>query len=302
MENSTPEVTSASATQEGLPSGDIGEQKTTEGSTDKASTKKEPEKKKFKAKVNGRDVEVDEDTLVKNWQKYEAADEKFRAAAEKEKKYGKYVDLEKALQNKDLSVLSKYVDPETIRQFSEKQLLEFLEYQGLTDEQKEHLETKRKLEEYENEKRQREADQERLLKEQTSAQAMQLIDEEIANTFNELGEKPTPAKIIRMAMHMSAGLSQKEPIFVSGKEALRRANVDLKNDLTGYLESVNEKELANILPKRVIDAIRRQSVEEATQAPFARSRSQENQNQSSGKIRATTDDFFKQLDQKYQRR
>lgn len=266
----------------------------------KQETPAATEKRKFKGKINGREVERSEEEIFKNWQKYEAADERFREASDKEKKYGKYEEFEKALQNKDLSVLFKYVDHDTIRQFSEKQLLEWLEYQGLSEEQKELLEAKKKLKEYDDEKtkaEQEEAEQQRLLANQ---QAIKLIDEEIANTFKELGEKPTPAKIIRMAMHMDAALAQKQ--FLSGKEAYRRASKDLSQDLTGYLETVDEKELANILPKRVIDAIRRQSIETA-QAPFARSSKQETQeHKSSGKIRATTDDFFKTLDQKYQRR
>lgn len=260
------------------------------------------EKRRFKAKVNGKEVEVDEDTLLRDFQKYQAADERFRAASEKEKKYGKYEEFEKALQNKDLSVLSKYVDPETIRQFSEKQLLEWLEYQGLSDEQKELLETKNKLKEFEDEKTQAEKAREEEQRLQINQQAVQLLDREIADTFTEIGVKPTPAIIMRMAMHMQAALSQKEPQFMSGKEAYRRASKDLSQDLTGYLESIPEKDIANILPKRVIDAIRKQSVENA-QAPFARNKTQDSQNNKPGeRIRTTTDDFFKQLDQKYQRR
>jgi hypothetical protein len=260
------------------------------------------EKRKFKAKVNGREVDVDEDTLLRDFQKYQSADERFRAASEKEKKYGKYEEFEKALQNKDLSILSKYVDPDTIRQFSEKQLLEWLEYQGLSDEQKELLETKNRLKEYEDEKTSKQKEYEEQQRLQVNQQAIQLLDKEIADTFTEIGQKPTPAIIMRMAMHMQAALSQKEPQFMSGKEAYRRASKDLSTDLTGYLESIPEKDIASILPKRVIDAIRKQSVENA-QAPFARNKTQETQEyKSTGKIRSTTDDFFKQLDQKYQRR
>lgn len=273
----------------------------TEGNT----TPKEPTEpvtRKLKGKVNGREVEVDEATLLRDWQKYQSADERFRAASEKEKKYGKYEEFERALQNKDLSILSKYVDPDTIRQFSEKQLLDYLEYQGLTDEQRELIETKNRLKEYEDEKsetkKQRE-EQERL---QVNGQAIQMLDKEIADTFRELGVKPTPAKIMRMAMHMEAALSQKEPVFMSGKEAYRRATKDINQDLNGYLESLDEKEIANVLPKKIIDAIRKQSIETA-QAPFARNRSQENTGRETGtKVRTTTDDFFKQLDNKYQRR
>lgn len=273
--------------------------------TDGNTTPKEPTEpvtRKLKGKVNGREVEVDEATLLRDWQKYQSADERFRAASEKEKKYGKYEEFERALQNKDLSILSKYVDPDTIRQFSEKQLLDYLEYQGLTDEQRELIETKNRLKEYEDEKsetkKQRE-EQERL---QVNGQAIQMLDKEIADTFRELGVKPTPAKIMRMAMHMEAALSQKEPVFMSGKEAYRRATKDINQDLNGYLESLDEKEIANVLPKKIIDAIRKQSIETA-QAPFARNRSQDNTGRETGtKVRTTTDDFFKQLDNKYQRR
>lgn len=273
-----------------------------DGVTTPAKEPTEPVVRKLKGKVNGREVEVDEATLLRDWQKYQSADERFRAASEKEKKYGKYEEFEIALQNKDLSILSKYVDPDTIRQFSEKQLLDYLEYQGLTDEQRELLETRNKLKEYEDEKsetkKQRE-EQERL---QVNSQAVQLLDREIADTFRELGVKPTPAKIMRMAMHMEAALSQKEPVFMSGKEAYRRATKDLSQDLNGYLESLDEKEIANVLPKKIIDAIRKHSIETA-QAPFARNRSQDSTSRETGtKVRTTTDDFFKQLDNKYQRR
>ena len=273
-----------------------------EGNTTPEKEPQEPVARKFKGKVNGREVEVDEATLLRDWQKYQSADERFRAASEKEKKYGKYEEFERALQNKDLSILSKYVDPDTIRQFSEKQLLDYLEYQGLSDEQRELLETRNKLKEYEDEKSKTEKQREEQERLQVNSQAVQLLDKEIADTFRELGVKPTPAKIMRMAMHMEAALSQKEPVFMSGKEAYRRATKDLSQDLNGYLESLDEKEIANVLPKKIIDAIRKHSIETA-QAPFARTRSQDNSSRETGtKVRTTTDDFFKQLDQKYQRR
>lgn len=270
--------------------------------TTEVSKDQKPDKRTFKGKVNGREVEVDEDTLVKNWQKYEAADERFRQAAEKEKRFGKYEEFEKALQNKDLSILSKYVDPDTIRQFSEKQLLEWLEYQGLSDEQKELLETKNRLKEYETKEEQRQREEEEQARLQVNSQAIKLLDQEIADTFTELKEKPTPAKIMRMAMHMHAALSQEKPVFMSGKEAYRRASADLKSDLTGYLESLDEKEIPNVLPKRVLDAIRKHSIETA-QAPFARRNTQESQpSQTTERVRASTDDYFKKLDEKYNRR
>lgn len=273
-----------------------------DGNTTPAKEPTEPVARKLKGKVNGREIEVDEATLLRDWQKYQAADEKFRAASEKEKKYGKYEEFERALQNKDLSILSKYVDPDTIRQFSEKQLLSYLEYEGMTDEQKELYETRNKLKEYEDEKSQTEKQREEQERLQINSQAVQLLDKEIADTFRELGVKPTPAKIMRMAMHMEAALSQEKPVFMSGKEAYRRATKDLSQDLNGYLESLDEKEIANVLPKKIIDAIRKHSIETA-QAPFARNRSQDSTSSETGtKVRTTTDDFFKQLDNKYQRR
>jgi len=186
-------------------------QEVAQGATQIGTGDQPPEPKKVKGKVYGKEIEIDEDTLRKNWQKYEAADEKFRQAAELEKKYSKYVDLDKAFQSKDLSVLSKYVDPETIRQFSEKQLLDWLEYQGLSDEQKEHLETKKKLNELEERQKAEKEEQESRQREVLNTQALKLIDDEIAGTFQEIGQKPTPAIIMRMAMHMDAGLSQDPP-------------------------------------------------------------------------------------------
>jgi hypothetical protein len=269
---------------------------------DVAETTEATEGKPVKTyKVNGKEKNIDIDTLLKERQKYEAADERFREAAEIRKKYGKYEEFEKALQNKDLSILSKYVDPDTIRQFSEKQLLEWMEYQGLSDTEKELLEHKKKLKDYEEREAEKKAEQERLQREQVNSQAMQIIDEEIVSTFKEIGEKPTPAKIIRMAMHMSAALDNKQ--HITGKEAYRRATIDLKNDLSGYLESVDENELMNVLPKKAIDAIRKRSVEEVTQAPFARNKQQDIPiKKTNGKIVASTDDYFKMLDQKFQRR
>lgn len=252
-------------------------------------------------RVNGKDEQIDIETLVKERQKYKAADERFREASEIKKKYEKYGEFEKALQNKDLSILSKYVDPDTIRQFSEKQLLEWMEYQGLSDTEKELLEHKKKVQSYEEKEAEEKAKQERLQREQINSQAFQIIDQEISTTFSEIGEKPTPAKIIRMAMHMSAALDQGK--HISGKEAYRRATTDLNRDLTGYLESADEKELTKILPRRVIDAIRKQSLDEVTQAPFARSKNPDSTiKKSNGKIVGSTDDYFKMLDKKFQGR
>ena len=118
--------------------------------------KKVVEAKRYKVKINNEDLEVDEAELIRGYQTRKAADEKFREAANARKQSEELIRL---LRDEDsvFDVLQKLgLDP---RNISERYLIKQLEEDVMSPEEKETRDMKRKLAEYENQKKQSEKSQ-----------------------------------------------------------------------------------------------------------------------------------------------
>lgn len=107
------------------------------------------EAKKFKLKINGKEREVDEKTLIAMAQKGDAADEKFRKSSENNKRIEQLL----AIAKKDPDKFIKEVLGEDSVEFSKKRLARELENMSLDPKERELRDMKAKLAEYEEEKR-----------------------------------------------------------------------------------------------------------------------------------------------------
>jgi hypothetical protein len=108
---------------------------------------------KHTVKINGEEVEVTTDELKKGYSTHQAAMAKFEQADLLHKQATSFIEM---LKSDPMSVLSDPAIGLNPREIAEAYLAEQLEFDQLTDEQKEHLEAKKKLAAYEKEKKERE--------------------------------------------------------------------------------------------------------------------------------------------------
>ncbi len=256
--------------------------------------------KTYKLKINGQEQEVPVEKLIERYQKEEAADEKFKSAAqmrkEAEELKRQYAEIDK---NPFEFARKKGID---IHQLAEDILIEKLRWEKATPEQRELALAKQREIEYEERLKEYTAKEEADKFSQAEATAAKQIDDEIGEALGELGCKPTPAIVANIATTL---LSYHEAgREVSTKEVVRRVRENLRANAQELVSSMPIDELKTFLPKSVLDGLRKASVESALAQDPMRSRKkpeQQEQNVSSSKP-VSTDDFFKQMDEKYKRR
>lgn len=258
-----------------------------------------PKPERYKLKVNGKEVEKTIDELIRDAQKGVAADEKFQQAASLAKKYSAYEQMEKAIQSGQIGPLVEKLGHDKFREFAENYLIDYLEYQQLPREKKEALQYRRELEaaqrqlqEIEQGKRDAEIQQHR-------AQALQEIDTEIAEVLKNAGKKPTPYLVARIAEQMLASLQSRDDVDprTVAKSAYSRAVKSLENDVSEYLGNLTVDDARKVLPKQLLDALRKSEVELVRSQDPMRSRretTQEKTPRKGDKVRMSTDEFFKQ--------
>ncbi len=255
---------------------------------------------RYKLKVNGKEIEKTIDELIRDAQKGISADEKFQQAASLSKKYSQYEQMEKAIESGDFTPLMKKMGHQQFREFAENYLIDYLEYQQLPPDKKEAMEYRRRaeelqarLEETEREKRDREMSA-------VKASAMQEIDTEIAEVLKASGKKPTPYFVARIAENMLASLQNRsvEP-KVAAKQAYDRALSSIHADVSEYLSNMSADEARRVLPKQLLDALRKLDVEAVRSQDPMRSRPKSQTESTTSrkdgtKVRMSTDEFFKQ--------
>jgi hypothetical protein len=130
----------ADAIAQGAPSAASGSVQTTENVSI-------PEK--IRVKVDGTEEEVDLDTVKRDYQKYRSADKRFQEAANLRKSHEAEAKAIEKAKAGDFSELVKVAGADKARAWAENYLLEFLEYQQLSPEQKENRTLKQQLAERE---------------------------------------------------------------------------------------------------------------------------------------------------------
>ena len=258
-----------------------------------------PKPERYKLKVNGKEVEKTIDELIRDAQKGVAADEKFQQAASLAKKYSAYEQMEKAIQSGQIGPLIEKLGHDKFRQFAENYLIDYLEYEQLPPEKKEALQYRRQLEAAQRQLQEIEASKREAEMSQHKAQALAEIDQEIADVLKSAGKRPTPYLVARIAEQMLASLQSREdadPRSIA-KSAYSRAVKSIENDVSEYLGNLTVDDARRVLPKQLLDALRKSEVELVKSQDPMRSRQTaktERAPRKGEKVRMSTDDFFKQ--------
>lgn len=221
-------------------------------------TPAQAERRKLKAKINGKEREVYEDDVLRDYQKYASADEKLREAAQKRKEIDAFYE---ALERDPESILSDKRIPINKQELAMKWLTEQVEQELASSDPKDAKlsELERKLAEYQN----REREQEETKAEQERRQFIEARKEAIADVLSKamelspLSKDPevAAATLREMAMHMR--LCKDAGYEVTPEELAK--HVENKNLRTyqGLAQRLEGDELISFLGEEIVQKIRR---------------------------------------------
>lgn len=227
------------------------------------SERQEPtpaEKRMLRAKVNGQEIEVSEEDILRDYQKYKAADSKLKEAATMKKQLEGFVSYLKENPKEGLKQLG--VDP---RKFSEDTLLAYLEDEMMDPKDKELKTTKQRLAELEakeNEEKERmkEAEMAQLEKQYADSYSNSIIAALDAENIPR-----TPFTIRRMASYMAEGL--KRGVDLSPADVVRQVKKDYSEDYATIFKGMNPEDIISIFGDDLIKKIRKYDTQRTQTKP-----------------------------------
>jgi hypothetical protein len=262
------------------------------------------EPKKWKVKIDQEEAEVDEQELVRGYQRAKSANKRFEEASRLYKEAAPYLT---AKQKGDLNTLLSDLPDEKKREWAENYLGEWLRLQQMDPTERENLEYKKKLEQYEKEKSEREQEErsqaEKAQRQQLALQAKSEIDTQIAEAVKSSGLKPTPRLIARIADEMLISHNARGE-RLPASEAMKRADQALRGDVQSLISEMPTDKLVDYLGKDIINKILRHSTDQVrSNSPFGKPQAPKQETREPVKSEGKkTDDYFAQLEKRYTQR
>lgn len=263
---------------------------------DAIQTKEEPKNipEKVLVKIDGEEKEVTLEDLKRDYQKFQSANQRYEEAKHLRKQSEKLIEI---MKTNPFDVLEKMgLDVEAL---AEERLLRKIQFEQMTDEQKEAYLAKEKLKSYEQMEQERKAQEEFHRLEQVKQHYKANFEREIIEAIetNELPrDSQTASKIIG---YMQKVIANKLPLTV--QDIIPLVKDDLKREEENFLNKYKQRDLDSLLAslgEDTVKAIQRKSIEklknpfpQVTSKPGVRS------NGSSGKQKMSYEDYSKNLEQ-----
>jgi len=233
-------------------------------SIDDSVAENPPEKRKFQVKIDGEDREIDEDELVKDYQLRSTSYERMKDASKLAKSAQPYVELVQALKKGDLKVLKQLGIPaDALREFSEKELLEYIEDQDRSPTEKRAIEAERERDRLKAEREEIDKQSTENQRIQAANKAAEDIDTDIRSALDgsKIPLKGNYLLVRRIAEDMYAVIEDgKKP---SAKDSLDRVLKGIKKDFGEYASrefASDPDAFIESLPAGIVDGIRKQSL------------------------------------------
>ena len=258
---------------------------------------------KHRVKVDGKEIEVDYDDLVSDYQIKQASFERLQKASQKEKeltaKEQEVQSVMRALESGDARFIEGKVGKEKARELFEDYLIQQMEYDDLPESEKKYRKTQTELDEI---KAKQAADEEvRKEREQDDyrKKAHADLDKEVGEALRAEGKKPSPRLVIRIVDEMIARINA-ETGPIGAVDAVKYAKKGILSDIGEYLPQLEAEELFKVLPKEVIEKIRKHEVQRVMGSKGNR-RYRAEGNQQKPKVTKTvgTDQWFDNLESKF---
>lgn len=277
-----------------------------EGSLQDVQTDEQREQKpvqKYKVKVDGEELEVDEAELKRSYAHAKAAAKRMEEAAEMRKSYQKQIAIAEGFEKFIHNVKD---NPEAIFALAEqlghdvddlvmKRAAERLKYEYMDESQRRAYDNERELQRYKQiEAQQREA-QRQQAEQQALANVRQNVENELVEFFTESQIKPTPELLERIALlKYNAGLEGKR---ISVADAYKHAKASIDKARSRMLANLTEDDFKN-LPDDARKKLRQTDMKQFNQSrrPTAQA--------SAAQVKKpmSTDDFFAMKDKQFSKR
>jgi hypothetical protein len=259
---------------------------------------------KFKVKVDGEELEVDENELKRSYAHAKAAAKRMEEAAEMRKAYQRQIQIaegfEKWIDNVKNNPEAVFglleqlgVDPDELAM---RRAAERLKYEYMDEDQRRAYDNERELRRY-KEMEQKQAELQRQQAEQQFlAKARESVESEFVDFFTEQGIKPTAGMLARIAeLKLGAAATGRS---LSMADAFKRVQAEQQKARLELLANLSDDDI-KALPKESLQKLRQTDMRQynAGRRPTAQSASTPQV-----KKPMSTDDFFAMKDKQFSKR
>jgi hypothetical protein len=219
--------------------------------------------KKYKVKVDGEEIEVDENELLRGYQMRKASDKRFAEATQARKQAEEFVRL---LKTDPTKVLSHPSIGHDVKKLAEDYLLAELEKEMMTPEQRQLKEYQQKLQQYEEmEKRQKEEYQNRQ-KEAVKQRYQQEYNQQIVGALENSGLPKTEHTVKRMIHYMYNALEKGYEL--NANDVVDLVKKDYIEDTKSLYSGLDSEALIKILGDDVAKKLRKHELNQIKQSGF----------------------------------
>lgn len=213
--------------------------------------------RKIRLKVDGKESVVSHQELIRDRQKYEAANKRFQEAKElyaqgemSQKQLKEFVGYMKNNTAEAMKHLG--IDP---RQFAENLLMEAIQYEQLSPEQRELKETKGKLSKFEAEAKTREEQGKRQEFQAQVEVERKRYDTEFSKAMKAAGIESDAFAVARLAQYMQSAIKSGNR-DVSPMDFVDALRADFGKSTLGYLKSLPADKILESIPEEILAKIR----------------------------------------------
>jgi len=215
----------------------------------------EPSGRRIKVKIDDEESELDEDEVIKGYQKAAASTKRFQEAAKLRKEAE---ELKEQMLKNPFSALSGKMDKRQLREMTEQWLLEQLDEDQLSPEQKRLRELEAKEKSWQEEKEDRERKEAEKQLQEESSKAAQKYEKEFVSALEARDLPKSYATIKKMAYHVRNAAQQGYDLTVD--EAADLVQEELQNDIKDLVGKLDAEQLIRVFGKDIADKIRKHDV------------------------------------------
>lgn len=235
--------------------------------------------RKFKVKIDGQELEVDEDELLRGYQTTKSAQQKFNEASLLRKQSEEFIRLAKSDPRKLLTHPGIGID---LQEFANSILAEQYEEQLLSPEEKEMRALRNQLAEFERQKKEVEERQQQEELDKYTQMYEQEYTEKIIGALETSGLPKTEYTVKKIAEKML--IAAERGLDVEPADVIQFVKADYMNDIKTLFGSANEDILMQLLGEDITKKVLKGSMKKIkSKAPVTSSRITEPTKPSNGK-------------------
>lgn len=213
------------------------------------------EKKRYRLKIDGEEADYDEDEVVRMAQKGRAADKKFQESSQMRKQSEEFIRL---LKEDPRKVLSHPSIGHDLKKFAEDILLEQLQDEMLSPQEKEIREYKSKLAKYEEQERKTKEAEDAKNKESVKAKYAEDYNKQIIDALEAGGLPKTEYTVQRMIYYMSKAIENGyEMSALDVRDLVKR---DYQQDTKSLYSGLDSEALLAILGDDVVKKLKKEDI------------------------------------------